>query len=198
MRRIEARPRRIEDRTRRIENRTRHIEDRTRHIEDRHRNGGPRKYREKPAPPAAWLPHGPVQRPRPPLAISGRPKRMHPRPETGLFHSLPRIPELPGVPESPRAPGLPRVPDELAPRGAGARDDGASRHLRAMTGLPDPRSKPAMAQLLLRRASPGRAPARTARASNLHGFACRPLSWSLPLAAWTRAVSHSLSHTKQA
>lgn len=153
MRRIEARPRRIEDRTRRIENRTRHIEDRTRHIEDRHRNGGPRKYREKPAPPAAWLPHGPVQRPRPPLAISGRPKRMHPRLETGLFHRLPRIPELPGVPESPRAPGLPRVPDALAPRGAGARDDGASRHLRAMTGLPDPRSKPAMAQLLLRRAS---------------------------------------------
>ncbi len=129
--------RRIEDRTRRIENRTRHIEDRTRHIEDRHRNGGPRKYREKPAPPAAWLPHGPVQRPRPPLAISGRPKRMHPRPETGLFHRLPRIPELPGVPESPRAPGLPRVPDELAPSrrrrarrwrvAASSRHDGSAR-----------------------------------------------------------------------
>ncbi|MET3580415.1 hypothetical protein ABID19_003453 [Mesorhizobium robiniae] len=113
--------------------------------------------------------------------VSGRPTRMDNRFEAGLFHRLRRILGLVSVPE------LLRFPDRLAPRGVSARDDGAWRHPRAMTSSPDPRSKPAMVQrLLLRRASPGRAPARTARASNLHGFACRPLSWSLPLAAWTR------------
>lgn len=186
MRHIEARRLRIADRTRRIEDRHRCIEARTRHVGDRHRNGGPRKHPQQPAPPAAWLPHSPLQRPRPPQAASARPKRMHSRLEAGLFHRLSRIPKLPGVPGVPRAPGLPRVPDALAPPGVSARDDGAWRHPRAMTGPRDPRSKPAMVQRRLRRASPGRAPARTARASNLHGFACRPLSWSLPLAAWTR------------
>lgn len=186
MRRVEDRTRHIEARHRCIEARTRHIEDRTRHVGDRHRNGGPRKNRQQPAPPADWLPHSPLQRPHPPQAASARSKRMHSRLEAGLFHRLSRIPDLPGVPGVPRAPGLPRVPDALAPRDVSARDDGAWRHPRAMTGPRDPRSKPVMVQRRLRRVSPGRAPARTARASNLHGFACRPLSWSLPLAAWTR------------
>lgn len=176
----------IEGRMRHVEVRRWRIEARTRHVGDRHRNGGPRKHRQQPAPPADWLPHSLRQRPRPPLATSGRPKRMHSRHEAGLFHRLPRIPKLPGVPGVPRAPGLPRIPDALAPGGVSARDDGAWRRPRAMTGPRDPRSKPAMVQRRPRRASPGRAPARTARASNLHGFACRPLSWSLPLAAWTR------------
>lgn len=185
----------IVDRTRDTEARMR-IADRIRHVEDRHRNGGPRTRRQQTAPPAACRPHSPRQRHRRSQAVSGRPKRMHDRLETGLFHRLPRIPGLSGVLGSLRAPGLPKIPDALAPRGVSVRDDGALRRLRAMTGPPDPRAKPAM--VLLRRASPGRAPARTACASNLHGVACRPLSWSLPLPAWMRAVSHSLSHAKQA